>query len=820
MLAMAVCCTINVFAQTKNKKELLTKRETARKAMESRDALLRSLNKADTSISSLLQRVEQYTTSFNQINNNLDNGLDTVDISQQLPPVAKRIDRINTVTNTHKASTLRYLFVLRDNLDNIEGKLDDWQTELEDVDTKLVQNQTDLLKFHNDSLLKTVPSDSVVRKTFFTRLKVVQLLWHSTDSTNRSDLLKVNLLQDRIAVAYTKTLDESDQIDSKIKGFAKKAISGESGYIWDAALQYDNFKSALNSTLRLNGLLFNYFILSETTTHLIGVLFLILIFSWIIYSRKKAQMTNENPGEVFTEANYIGKNPIISSLLVVTAISPYFYIHPPAIFLEVFFLISIALSFVLIHKTVPKAFYNFLVPMILLAFGYCISNLFIETANIDRYFILLLSIFSIITAFKFYNRFKKAPDDHFPYTGLVLKIFIAMQILSFLLNATGRFSLAKIMGVTAVFNLWLLLILHLVVNIIIQALFLQFKIKRSPNHIFNWIDYNLVQKKFKNTLLIAASLLWGFCLLQNLNIDDWANDKVTDLLKHPLSIGSASFDLGGFVIFIGVIWLSSITSKVISYFYDVSAQRVTDLSVLKKKNRTSALIIRMAVFSIGFLLAVAASGFPLDKLTIIISAFGVGIGFGLQNIVNNLVSGLILAFEKPIQIGDVIQVDGHLGTMKEIGIRSSKVVTGDGSEVIIPNGDLISHQVINWTLSNSNRQIDLRVITAYGADINKVKDLLNNLLINREDIMTSPAPSVFINNVNENAVEFKVLFWVADISKTSEAKSRILAEIHQAITLEGIPLPSGQKDFYLHFPEGLEVINPAEKTKEKKDKEA
>ena len=170
---------------------------------------------------------------------------------------------------------------------------------------------------------------------------------------------------------------------------------------------------------------------------------------------------------------------------------------------------------------------------------------------------------------------------------------------------------------------------------------------------------------------------------------------------------------------------------------------LTDLSVLKKKNRTSALIIRMACFFIGFLLAVAASDFPLEKLTIIISAFGVGIGFGLQNIVNNLVSGLILAFEKPIQIGDIIEVDGASGTMKEIGIRSSKILTGDGSEVIIPNGDLISHQVVNWTLSNSNRQIELMINTAYGADIEKVKDLLKNLLTNRDDIMTNPGPVGF-----------------------------------------------------------------------------
>jgi small-conductance mechanosensitive channel len=402
---------------------------------------------------------------------------------------------------------------------------------------------------------------------------------------------------------------------------------------------------------------------------------------------------------------------------------------------------------------------------------------------------LLLSVISIIAGIVFYKKVKKSPDDYLPYKGLILKIFIVLQILSAILNITGRFSLAKIIGITAVFNLWLLIVLFFVVNIILEGLYLQFQNKKGGNSFINWIDYTVVQKKFKSTLVLIASLIWLFFLLQNLGIDDWAVDTVGDILNQSQSIGGASFTFGGFVIFIFVIWLSSIISKIISYFYDVSAQRVSDLSVLKKKNRSSTLLIRMGVFSLGFLLAVAASNFPLEKLTIIISAFGVGIGFGLQNIVNNLVSGLILAFEKPINIGDIIEVDGVSGTMKEIGIRSSKIATGDGSEVIIPNGDLISHHVTNWTLSNTNRQVALVINTAYGVDIDKVKDLLKNILTNRDDIMTSPAPSVFVNNVGVSSVEFKVFFWAADINKVSELKSVILADIYKELKKESVEMP-------------------------------
>lgn len=818
LFSIAVLYNAPAFSQVTNKKKEGSRRETERRKMHLRDSALRSINKGDTSINGLLQRVEQYATTFNQINNNLSQGLDTIDISQELQPVIRRIDKIEKLTNTHKSSTLRYLFVLNDNIDRIQDNLDGWQSDLSDIGTKLIQNQTDLLKFSKDTLLKIIPYDSVVRKTFFSQRKAVRALWRKTDSLNRSDLLKLNLLQDKVAISYTKTLDESDQIDAKIKNFAMKAISGESDYIWNTGIDYANFKSALNSTVKLNTLLFDYFNKSQVQAHCVGLLFLILMFTWILYTRRKALHTGEHPGVIFEHASYIYRKPVASALLVITAIVPYFYNNPPEVFLEIFFLISIICAFILIKKEFPAALIKFLSMLLILAIIYAVSNLFIEIANIDRYVILLLSVVSIAAGYTLYKKEKSSPDGHFPYTGLILKIFISLQVLSFLLNISGRFSLAKIIGITAVFNLWQLLVFYLAVQVIIEGLYLQFQVKKGGNSIINWIDFDLVQKKIGNALLFVASLLWIFVLLQNLNIDDWASDYVGDILNQPHVVAGSSFTFGGFVIFIVVIWLSSIVSRIISYLFDVSAQRVNALSALKSRNRTSTLIIRMAVFSIGFLLAVAASGFPLDKLTIIISAFGVGIGFGLQNIVNNLVSGLILAFEKPIQIGDIIEVDGAAGTMTSIGIRSSKILTGDGSEIIIPNGDLISHHVINWTLSNSNRQVSLIIHTAYGSDIEKVRELLKNLLTKRDDIMATPAPSVFVSNVTESFVEFKAFFWVADIGTMSELKSRVLTDIYREFIDQKVDVPGAQKDFYLHFPDGPPpALNIDTKAKEEKD---
>jgi len=802
----------NGFAQAKKKEK--NQRESERKLRRSRDSVLQTLSKTDTSVNSLLQRVEKYTTTFNQINNTLSEGLDTLDIGQSLPGVAKRLNKIQAQANTKKSSTLRYLFVLRDNLDHIQDKLDDWQSSLDDIYTKLIQNQHDIIRFSNDSLLKAAPADSSLKKSLYDHRKKVWALWHKVDSINRSDLLKVNLLQDKVAVAYTKILDETDQIDSKIKRFANVALAGEFGYIWEADPQYKNFGSAVSGTITLNNTQLYYFLKNGTATHLIGLLFFIVIIV-MIYKWKKTVPANEYIENLISHANYIYMQPIVSSLLITTAIVPYFYDHPPVAFLEGLFLISILLVLILVKINFQRSLFNFLFSLFWITIIACLSNLLIEITNADRFTILVLSILSIILAFTFYKKVKQEPEGHLPHTGLVLKVFITLQIVSFLLNVSGRFSLAKIVTTTAVFNLWMLVSLYFIVQIIIQGLFIQFHNKKEESSIVSLLDYDTIQKKFLNVLVTLAGLLWLFFLCQNLNIDDWVHDALDDLLNQSRTIGGASFTFGGFVIFVIVLWLSSMASKIISYLYDVSAQRENAISALKKKNRASTLLIRMGVFTTGFLLAVAASGFPLDKLTIIFSAFGVGIGFGLQNIVNNLVSGLILAFEKPIQIGDIIEVDGVSGTMREIGIRSSKISTGDGAEVIIPNGDLISHHVVNWTLSNTNRQVSLLVTTAYGVDINKVKDLLKNLLSNREDIMADPAPAVHVNNVSISAVEFKVLFWAADISTVAGLKSRVFTDIYAELDKEQIEMPSTQKDLYLHFPDGEPVLKTDNTNKEK-----
>jgi len=787
------------FAQLR-KRRYHSKRDSLRATILSRDSVMMSFKKSDTSINNLLKKVEDYTSSYNDIRSNLTAGFDTAEISQQLPQFEKRTITIKKLIDNDQSSTLRYLYTIRDFLTHSDDQLDDWQTQLKDINDKLLQNENDLQELYKDTILKMTPSDAALKSTYIAQRDTLFKKWGALDNCNKKLFLKVGNLQNRVSVVYIAVLDEKDEIDLKIKDFSIRAFSNEYSYIWDMRADTgSSFNNALSKTVTMNTKLFSFFVGRDTFIHLAGILLFVLFISWIYSTRRKISRVRSDPPAILSQAKYIVKYPVVSALIITFAIAPNFYDHPPMVFLEVLFLILVAGVMFLVKKTCSKAFFNFLNILFWITLAYSLSNLFILVSNVDRIIVLVLAAASVILGLRFLRIIKKTPDDFLPYSGIILQVFIGLQALSFLCNVFGRFSLAKIIGVTGVYNLWLALGLYFLVQIIMESLFLQLEANKSKHGISSYIDFKVLQQKFRSILNIVAAILWLIMLSQNLSIEDAVDDYISDFLgqSHSLGTTGTEFNFKSIIIFIAVIWLSSLAAKIVSYLYDIAGQH--DIAVLKKKNRTSTLLIRIAVFSVGFMLAVAASGFPLDKITIIISAFGIGIGFGLQNIVNNLVSGIILAFEKPVQIGDIIEIDGRSGTIREIGIRSSKITTGDGAEVIIPNGDMISHHVINWTLSNSNRRVELIIGVAYGSDIERVKTLLRELISNRDDIMTDPAPSVFLHNLNESSVDFRMFFWAADIKTWLELKSRVLADIYSTFAKEGIEIPFPTQDINLHL---------------------
>jgi small-conductance mechanosensitive channel len=162
----------------------------------------------------------------------------------------------------------------------------------------------------------------------------------------------------------------------------------------------------------------------------------------------------------------------------------------------------------------------------------------------------------------------------------------------------------------------------------------------------------------------------------------------------------------------------------------------------------------------------------------------VGIGLGLQSIVNNFVSGIVLIFERPIEVGDSIEIGGIHGTVKEIGLRSSTLISGSGAEIIVPNGDFLSQHIINWTLSNPYMRIELPLNVAPDSDIALISKIVVEEVAHHPNVL----PSVIVNTINHYRTGLTVYFWCSDVRKADELKSDVLKSIKEKLLIVGIKL--------------------------------
>jgi small-conductance mechanosensitive channel len=208
-------------------------------------------------------------------------------------------------------------------------------------------------------------------------------------------------------------------------------------------------------------------------------------------------------------------------------------------------------------------------------------------------------------------------------------------------------------------------------------------------------------------------------------------------------------------------------------------------------------LLHYAIVLVGFLLALGILGVNFTNVTIIGGALGVGIGFGLQTIVNNFVSGLILLFERPVRVGDYIEIGGLWAEIKKIGLRATVVETFDRADVVVPNSDFISNQVTNWTRTNRLMRVKIPVGVAYGSDVPLVMKILLECAEDNPSVVSTPKTQVFFRGFGESSLDFEVRLHILDIDSRFIVESEILQEIDRQFREAGVEIPFPQRDLHL-----------------------
>lgn len=208
-------------------------------------------------------------------------------------------------------------------------------------------------------------------------------------------------------------------------------------------------------------------------------------------------------------------------------------------------------------------------------------------------------------------------------------------------------------------------------------------------------------------------------------------------------------------------------------------------------------LVHYALITVGFLAAIVTLGFDLKNITIIGGALGIGVGFGLQSVANNFVSGMILLFERPIKMGDYIQFGEQWGRVTKIGLRATVIRVRDRSEIVVPNSELVSQRVTNLTLSDRFVRIIVPVGVAYGSDVSLVLNTLRECAEANPMVVTTRAPRALFVAFGESSLDFELRVWVSDIDNMREVQSDLHQEIDWRFRQLGIEIPFPQRDLHI-----------------------
>jgi small-conductance mechanosensitive channel len=383
--------------------------------------------------------------------------------------------------------------------------------------------------------------------------------------------------------------------------------------------------------------------------------------------------------------------------------------------------------------------------------------------------------------------------------GTALRLFgrllLAAFASAFVVGSLGYAGLGRLIGAgalgSAYFGLAILAALQVAKGLVAVLL------RSRPLGLLSSVQHAraALERRIVRVLRWIGALAWIAATLASLTLLPAVASAVRRALTGEWGWGAIRISLGDLAIFALTIWLSFVVAGAVRLL--LAEDVFPRVRLAKGLPLAMSLVVQYALVLSGFTLALAALGVDLTKLTILAGAFGVGAGLGLQNLVNNFASGLILLFERPLHLGDVVQITGVGGEVRHIGARATLVRTADGAEVFIPNSQLVSQNFVNWTYSDLRRRIVLPVKVAHGATPRRVSELLVAIAAKHPLVLDQPAPAVVLMGFGESSLDFELRAWTDRFGDAETIQSELADAIYAGLAEARIDLPVPRRDVRL-----------------------
>jgi len=738
-----------------------------------------------------------YMQSIERVNDNLNSIRDSAGLGFEVEGMKRRINEMTSEITTIRKNVrvknsvvnIKNLYLYQSFISNLDEENSMLQARITRLYNRIYHAKLRLKNVMSDSVFHRLYNDSSLRIAFDKKLVRLERKWNRADSTTKADVDSINAMKVKLSDNSMNLSNMLNIMDTRLDRAGKQLFGAEVNFLWQKTRK-DIL--ANDTSQRVIGLLgseqkaISYYF-SQTSGKRVFVLIAgILFFIWLFLKRKLLKTLKQPNGSfIFLHIQYLDSLPVLSILVLLMSLMPLFDAYAPTSYVAIQYLFLLAIATAIFIKKEDIAFrFNWLV-LVALFVANTFTFLLIEPTLIGRLWLLVIQVSTIVFSFLLFRKLKR----DIAYLKWIKRAVISGMILSalgVLCNLFGRFSLSGIFGIAGIFAVTQAMILPVFIDTLIEIILVQLQSSRLKKGYDKPFDSSAIAEKIKIPLVIIAILLWLIMLSSNLNIYHRITNGIADLLTTQRAIGSISFKLVSVLYFFAIIWLAHVLQRLISFLLGETGIENEETTPVSKKQHSRLLITRLLVLVGGYMLAIAASGLPLDKLTFLLGALGVGIGMGLQSIVNNFVSGIILIFDGSLKIGDEIVAGGQTGKVKEIGLRASTVSTADGADVIIPNGNILSQNIVNWTLSNNEKRVELQfTLLGKELDANLINELINGTLKNIQDVTIQRNPVILYTKVTSESCSLTVRFWCT-INKADAVKSESVLRLSAAFNDKNI----------------------------------
>lgn len=497
--------------------------------------------------------------------------------------------------------------------------------------------------------------------------------------------------------------------------------------------------------------------------HFIGHVAIFVTFIILILLARRSVPKELLSDKEVANALIVLVRPYSTALLLSLLILMLFYPISSAEVLQLSRLILIVPMLRLLPKLLPR-FHGLITILSFVYVAESIGQLAVEGSLVQRLLILVSSLLAISTIMWGLLKIFRSEKEQQTLTNKMIRLLgwlaILGLVISVLANIIGAMALAALIS-TAMFNaIWAGVVFKVATNICSALLFLVLRSSFARHLLSVRSHADLIHHRVIVLLSFCAISYWIVLVLSWLEIWQPIFAWCIRVITFEWTVGTIAMSISRIASFVIAIIGTVIVSKLVRFFLE--ADILQRLNLQRGASATISTLVNYAIIGIGVLLAFAVSGVKLSNLGFIIGALGVGIGFGLRDIVNNFVSGLILIFERPVKVGDLIELTSTSGIITHIGARASIVQVSDGAEVIVPNASLISSEVINWTHSDNKRRTEIEIPIAGDTDPRRVIEILERVARDLPDVLDDPAPYAAFQSFTNQGLVFVLRAWPAE----------------------------------------------------------